>query len=206
MFITLLAWLSRTVEIVPALGGGTPRDSPRWAIAWWFVPIAFLWKPYTVVREVWDRLATSTRAAAGTPVLAWWLLWIGAVFVSNVVNRLMTAETIGDIQGLFYANAVFQGLALGAALSGFVVVREIQARADERALEFGFDAAAPLYPTASQRASPPQGPDEETRTVEGLGTAPSPSMEISFCPECGTPRSGTARFCVKCGKDLTAAP
>jgi hypothetical protein len=38
--IAVFAWLSRTVEIVRPLAGGTPRRSLREAIGRWFVPLA----------------------------------------------------------------------------------------------------------------------------------------------------------------------
>src|SRR5206468_7874885 len=44
--IAFLAWLSRAIDNVPALGAGRPSASPRWAIAWWFIPFANLGMPY----------------------------------------------------------------------------------------------------------------------------------------------------------------
>ena len=155
--IAFLAWLSRTVEIVPALGAGTPHDSPRWAIGWWFVPIAFLWKPYGVVREVWDRLATPTRTGDARLVLAWWLTWLSSTFVARfaTASANSASTTLASAQSLFAVVAIAEIGSTAAAVLGFLVVREIQARADERALRLGFDeplpSAAPL-PTDSAAA------------------------------------------------------
>src|SRR5207302_6246087 len=55
--ISYFAWVSRTVDNVPVLGGGRPSVTPRWSIGWWFVPIANLVKPFQIVRELHDRLA-----------------------------------------------------------------------------------------------------------------------------------------------------
>ena len=88
MILALVAWLSRTIESIPALGEGTPKDSPRWAIAWWFIPIANFWKPYTIIRTAWDRLAAAKRKVYGDLVLLWWLAWVAAVIGSRTVGLL----------------------------------------------------------------------------------------------------------------------
>lgn len=198
--VAFLAWLSRTVEIVPALGAGTPHDSPRWAIGWWFVPIAFLWKPYTVVREAWDRLATTTRSADARLVLAWWLAWIGSTVVARYVGvSEQNVASFEGAQGLFTALLVAEVVSVAAAVLGFLVVREIQARADERALALGFDAPLRTAETQPAIQSPVAGsPSVPTDT---LAAAAEP---ITFCPACGTRRLNGAGHCVSCGADLSA--
>jgi hypothetical protein len=146
--IAFLAWLSRTVEITPALGAGTPTDSPRWAIGWWFVPIAFLWKPYQVVRELWDRLATPTRTTGGLVVIVWWLAWIGQAILGRAANAYRDAAP--DLEGIRSALLLLlaaAALSTVAAVCGFFIVREVQARADERAAAFGLETQwAPRTP------------------------------------------------------------
>ena len=194
--IAFLAWLSRTVEIVPALGAGTPHDSPRWAIGWWFVPIAFLWKPYGVVREVWDRLATPTRTGDARLVLAWWLTWLSSTLVARFASASATSAstTVASAQSLFVVVAIADIGSTAAAVLGFLLVREIQARADERALRLGFDeplpSAAPL-PTDSVAAISASSSD-----------APASEAVAAYCSNCGTQRPTGARFCATCGANL----
>lgn len=153
--IAFLAWLSRTVEIVPALGAGTPHDSPRWAIAWWFIPIAFLWKPYTVVREAWDRLAMPPRTSGGTLVVGWWLSWIGATTLGRVASAMADSSSSWEaVQNGFWVWFGSSVLSVAAAVSGFLVVREIQARADARATTLGFDPQPRALPFASPESLP----------------------------------------------------
>lgn len=163
--VAFLAWLSRTVEITPVLGGGTPRTSPAWSIIWWFVPIAFLWKPYTVVREVWERLATPERKGGAWLVVSWWVAWIATGVVDRAAARL--SSSAADWVALERAAGLAVGssfLALTAAILGFFVVREIQARADLRARVLGFEAALPGVPASAPAAG--QGP-------AGIGAAPT---------------------------------
>ena len=213
--IAFLAWLSRTVEIVPALGAGTPHDSPRWAIGWWFVPIAFLWKPYTVVREVWDRLATSTRAGDAKLVLAWWLTWLGSTLVARFAmsSANSASTTLSSAQSLFVVVAFAEIGSTTAAVLGFLVVREIQARASERALGLGFDAplpsaAAPLpsaaapLPSAAAPLSTVSGP---ALSASSSDAPASGTVAAAYCPNCGTLRPAGALFCGTCGRSASSA-
>jgi hypothetical protein len=70
LVIAFFAWSSRTVDNVPPLAGGTPRESPRSSVGWWFVPIVDFWKPYPIIREVWDRLSVPARPSGGLIVEA----------------------------------------------------------------------------------------------------------------------------------------
>lgn len=200
--VAFLAWLSRTVEITPALGAGTPHNSPRWAIGWWFVPIAFLWKPYTVVREVWDRLATPTHAADGKLVIAWWLAWIGSAIVGRfATSAAQNVTTVEAARGMFSVMFVAEGVSMAAAILGLLVVREIQARADERALALGFDANPPMLPSTQTL------PVSPTLVAAGLparsDVAAAPPDPIAFCPRCGAQHPDGARYCASCGNDLS---
>jgi hypothetical protein len=176
--VAFLAWLSRTVEITPALGGGTPSTSPAWSIIWWFVPIAFLWKPYTVVREVWERLATPERRGSGALVVGWWLAWLGAALLGRAEDTVARGSETWEAFESAAALGVWSSISsLVAAILGFFVVREIQARADLRARALGFEAPLPSVgqpqpdrPTAGEATAPDRTPgasDAGRRTAKG---------------------------------------
>jgi TRAP-type C4-dicarboxylate transport system permease large subunit len=132
--IAVLAWLSRTVEIVPPLGGGTPRRSPREAIGWWFVPVANLFIPCLIVRDVYVRLETPTRRGGDASVLAWWLLFIVGDLVFRVIGTVARgATTIDAIRSLGMIAIVAN---VATSLGGLLliwIIGEIEARAAERA-------------------------------------------------------------------------
>jgi hypothetical protein len=200
--VAFLAWLSRTVEITPALGAGTPKDSPRWAIGWWFIPIAFLWKPYKVVREVWDRLAIPTRAAHGMLVEAWWLAFILGVLVEVVANAMAaTASTWGDIQSGFWVSFGAAALYVAAAVLGFLIVREIQTRADVRAETLSLDGPpAPLPFAAAFGAPHPVVLVESAHAAPATGGPMVQGDQARYCSRCGRPRTDpAAAFCSQCG-------
>ena len=57
--IAFLTWIHRASVNIHALlhtSEDPPiRFSPGWAVGWWFVPIASLWMPYQVMKDLWAR-------------------------------------------------------------------------------------------------------------------------------------------------------
>ena len=141
--IAFLAWLSRSVDNVPALGGGRPMVTPRWAIGWWFVPVASLFRPYQIVKDVNRRLALPTDSSGSRLILAWWLVWAFA----NVAAILPTGVKVDSAQSLstWLDLTLFSHiLELVAALLAIAVVRQVQRRVGARALTVGQSAASTL--------------------------------------------------------------
>ena len=138
--IAFLVWLSRTVDNVPPLAGGTPSESPRQSVGWWFVPIANFWKPYTIVREAWDRLSVPARPSGGYWVELWWLALLGGFLIDKVAGVAGSgADGWSGLVAPLGIEFVSSVLYLAAAVLGFLVVHEVQARADLRARALGFD-------------------------------------------------------------------
>src|SRR5512133_3434057 len=46
-------WQHHAQANAVVLSGGGLRFTPGWAVGWWFIPIANLWKPFQTVRELW---------------------------------------------------------------------------------------------------------------------------------------------------------
>jgi hypothetical protein len=129
--IAFLAWQSRVVENVPALGAGQPMASPRWSIAWWFIPIANVWMPYRVVADLWHRLGTTRAGRRSTLVLVWWVLWLAGDLVWAVAGRF--SPTSVDEWRLYFAVSIAGDLAmLGAGVALLLVIWEIERRVTDR--------------------------------------------------------------------------
>ncbi len=130
--IAYLAWLSRSVDVTPRLGGGTPSVTPRWAIGWWFIPFANLVKPYLIVADLYRRMAPVAGIGTGI-VLAWWVLWIANNILTNAAGRVWLAAV--NLDGL---RTGLQMYALSdlvdpiCALLAILVVLRIQNWADSR--------------------------------------------------------------------------
>ncbi len=159
--VAFLAWLSRSVDNVPKLGGGVPAITPRWSIGWWFVPFANLFKPYQVIKDLSDRMATAKRGGGDGLVLLWWIAWVASAIAGTVLLRLPEPATLDQLGGWIAANLVVDVTTVAAAVLAILLVREIQARSDERAMTVGVAAAGPWdvggQVNASVAHSPPDG-------------------------------------------------
>jgi hypothetical protein len=173
--VAFLAWLSRSVDNVPSLGAGRPIATPRWSIGWWFVPIANLFKPYQVVKDLSYRMTSGTNSRHGGIVLAWWIVWIVSGFIALAASRLpsFTAE---EFRTWLAAGALADFAAATSAVLAVAVIRVIQSKADARA------------------AFMPAPAGDTTATAE-----------LAPCPRCGSARVAGQQFCSVCGLDLWAA-
>ena len=48
-FVTFLMWLHRGYTNLPALRSDSTEFTPGWAVGWWFIPFAYLVKPFQAV-------------------------------------------------------------------------------------------------------------------------------------------------------------
>ena len=83
-FITafmILRWIYLTSQNSHLISSDTMEDSPGWAVGWYFVPIANLWKPYQAMKEIW-RVNVSDTTPSIFPW--WWLFWILTSYLGNL--------------------------------------------------------------------------------------------------------------------------
>jgi len=130
--MAFMAWLSRAIDNVPALGGGTPSASPRWAIAWWFIPFANLGMPYEVVRDLDARMSDQPRAGHPILLVAWWFTFVGSVVLSGVAVELGT-DTARAAITTYAVGLASVVLTAAAAVLAVFVVRRIERAASARA-------------------------------------------------------------------------
>ena len=109
--ISFLIWISRASKNLSALGTSNQKFSPGWAIAWWFIPIACLWKPYNVTAEIWVE-SHPDRLFPPAWVTVWWAAWI-----LSAVLQIYSSNTYGFMlrHNLEIASDIFQ-IAAGLCL------------------------------------------------------------------------------------------
>ena len=90
-------WIHRMAANTRFLVGAGKMDyTPGWAVGWFFIPFANLWKPYQAMKEVWVLNADGGRGAgpmAGVLLPLWWFLWLAWNAVSNVAGRMSWRAT-----------------------------------------------------------------------------------------------------------------
>jgi hypothetical protein len=98
-FLTL-KWIYRASRNAHTLARGL-MISPPWAVGWYFVPFAYLWKPFQAVREIWQvsKNPTHWRLVSVPGVLRlWWTLWLVSNAMANVSFRLTMMEHTVSMQ------------------------------------------------------------------------------------------------------------
>ena len=99
-FIFVGRWIYFSSKNLRAFGAVGLTIRPGWAVGWYFIPIANLWKPYQAMKEIWqastDPLDWGRQESPGL-MPAWWALWL----ISNVADQasfrlLDNASTIAE--------------------------------------------------------------------------------------------------------------
>ncbi|MEZ5139964.1 MAG: DUF4328 domain-containing protein [Acidimicrobiales bacterium] len=98
--LAFLVWRYRVqANLEQTFGFRRLEFTPGWAVGWWFVPIANLWKPKQAMNEAWVASDPSARPSAPltarpSPLLsAWWAAWLIAAGVGRVASRLGRVTT-----------------------------------------------------------------------------------------------------------------
>ena len=103
-FVLVGRWIYLTNANAHAFGTGEMSISPGWAVGWFFVPIANLFKPYEGVKETWQvshNVGGLIEEAESPLVRWWWGLWI----VSGIVGWVsvqMGGLTDSPLDGAYY--------------------------------------------------------------------------------------------------------
>ena len=84
-------WIYRAAANIVAAGTVGFDYTPGWAVGWFFVPIANLFKPYAAMRQIWNasRGGQGDELERAEGLLAiWWGTWVLANIASNIALRL----------------------------------------------------------------------------------------------------------------------
>ncbi|HYE95112.1 MAG TPA: DUF4328 domain-containing protein [Rubricoccaceae bacterium] len=132
-------WKVAAYRLLPALGARFVSHSPGWAAGAYFVPFLNLWRPYQIMREIWEGSDPGAlrvdleekRPDALLPL--WWGLWISMNVLGQITRRLdspaLTPEqemTVGVL------SLVYAALALGATIALYLIIRRVNSDQQQR--------------------------------------------------------------------------
>ncbi|HEV8486769.1 MAG TPA: DUF4328 domain-containing protein [Blastocatellia bacterium] len=143
-----LIWIYRVHRNLPALGVVRPRYSPGWAVGWFFVPIMNLVRPYDVLGELWKdsnpdvgmsdayfkQHPHSTRQYSSKTSLIglWWGCWVASAVANRVYVMLLSQPGENQLQAGSLTGMISDGLSMLGAAFAFLIVKEIDARQEEK--------------------------------------------------------------------------
>jgi hypothetical protein len=101
LIVLFCIWIYRANHNARQLGAADMQFSPGWAVGWYFIPIANLWKPYQAMREIWQVSANPAhwqQQPRGSILPLWWTFFLLSGFLGNASFRLsLRAKTLPDL-------------------------------------------------------------------------------------------------------------
>ena len=96
--ISWCMWQHRAHRNLRPLARSGLEYTPAWAVGWWFIPVASLWKPYGAVRELWKASDPGSDSLAWRSVPTWSAIgwWWAAWLASTVVLFIAAAQRAAD--------------------------------------------------------------------------------------------------------------
>lgn len=118
--IVALVWIYGAARNAKALRPSF-EYTPAWAVGWYFVPFANLYKPYEVVRDIFiaSRGQVNGRYEKGSRAIAmWWILNLISNIGGTIVERLGAFNGL-ETEDLFYIGGL-EWLLVGFEVMGLV--------------------------------------------------------------------------------------
>ncbi|MBB5411691.1 hypothetical protein HDG34_005652 [Paraburkholderia sp. HC6.4b] len=105
---------------------------PGWAVGWYFIPFATLWKPFRGMRETWQISANpdNWRSVSVPAKLRWWWgLWIATcIFGNGALRASIKAENVSQYRGSESLTVMSSLLGIAAALVLIRIIRQLTER------------------------------------------------------------------------------
>jgi hypothetical protein len=97
--VMFLRWIYLTNRNARSLGTTGMQFTPGWAVGWYFVPVAALWKPYQALKETFkashpDFNQDWQHAPHPSILPLWWTLWITWAFVAAAFRSAPRVDTV----------------------------------------------------------------------------------------------------------------
>jgi hypothetical protein len=132
VLVLFCIWTYRANHNARQLGAPDMQFTPGWAVGWYFIPIANLWKPYQAMCEIWQASANPAhwqQQPRGPILPLWWTL----LLLSNVIStaslrlslRAQTASTDSDVILAWVVSATNDAVGVLSDTTALVLVNQI---------------------------------------------------------------------------------
>lgn len=128
--VVFLVWMNRAHKSAQGVGDVFFEHTSASAVWWWFVPIASLWKPMNVMREIHSATRPISDENGDKLISTWWGLWIAMNFTSGCQGY--GGEGGGELGPMFVVFGVIAvALEFAAAYYAIRVVETITEQQEE---------------------------------------------------------------------------
>lgn len=128
--ILFLTWFYRANANVRAMGADGLMGSPGLSVAWFFIPIAFLFMPFVVMRDTW-KASASPRDWQGQPTDPllgfWWAAMLTTYLAGSISFRLWLEGDYDVVDAVGVLDLISNGAAIFANLLCVAVMQKIRA-------------------------------------------------------------------------------
>ena len=129
--ITFFVWLYRANANVRALGADDMMGSPGLGIGWFFIPLANLFMPYMIVRDVWrasGRPRDWQGESAPVTILLWWTSWVAGGILAAISFRIELEHGFKMTPEALWLGFICDLLWIPAAMLLASIIRSVQDR------------------------------------------------------------------------------
>lgn len=102
--LLILPWIYRANANARQLNAQKMHYTPAWSIAYYFIPVFNLWKPYQAMKEIWlaSKNSIDGHFSKASPILPlWWTLWLVSNLLGQSIFRLSaSAEKLPELINL----------------------------------------------------------------------------------------------------------
>jgi hypothetical protein len=127
--VTSLTWLQRAYRNLAALGVAETRDSPASAVAWFLIPLANWFLPYSVLRDLYQLSDRSDPHGLSQSqpwlIRLWWLFWAAPPAASLISLLVFERPGVGTASAGADALLSFDlaSLAIASVLAAIIIIR-----------------------------------------------------------------------------------
>lgn len=163
--LTLLMWLHTAYGNLRRVGTGYTKQTPGWAVGYWFIPVLNIFRPYQIVKELSIRSADGNARVdregdpGPTSVTLWWTAYFVSIFVirgaQSAASRDPSVQQLIGATWTLIAGTAIRVLAAGLLISVVRFVDRRQAAFRPSEVPRQPDALPPVPPPAFEPPPPP---------------------------------------------------
>lgn len=134
--VLIVKWIYRANYNAHQFSVNNMTYTPVWSIAYYFIPVFNLWKPYMAMKEIWlvsERLLDRKFIKTPLILVIWWALWLSSNLLNQSIFRLSaSAQQLPELMNLNMLSQVSNLLDIPLALVTLVIINSIDRMQNHR--------------------------------------------------------------------------